>query len=72
MTLDKLKPGQRAVVRTIEENPLKRRLQELGLSAGSEITCLFSSPLGDPVAYRFGTSVIALRSSDVKSVSLWD
>ena len=68
MTLDKLRPGERAVVMEIDENPLKRRLQELGLSEGSEISCLFASPLGDPIAYRFASSVIAIRMSDSKSV----
>ena len=72
MTLDKLRPGERAVVMEIDENPLKRRLQELGLSEGSEISCLFASPLGDPIAYRFASSVIAIRRSDAKSVRLWD
>ena len=67
MTLDKLRPGERAVVMEIDENPLKRRLQELGLSEG-----LFASPLGDPIAYRFASSVIAIRISDSKSVRLWD
>ena len=72
MTLDKLRTGERPMVLDIDDHPLKRRLQELGLSEGSEISCLFASPLGDPIAYRFASSVIAIRMSDSKSVRLWD
>jgi len=71
-TLDMLCPGESAVVRRIEETPLKRRLQELGLDSGVNIKCLYKSPLGDPIAYEFSSGTVAIRSDDGKSVIIWD
>lgn len=72
MTLDMLKPGESATVRSIDESALKRRLQELGLASGVRVNCLYTSPLGDPVAYEFASGVVAIRRSDSAGVELWD
>ena len=72
MTLDMLKVGESATVRSIEESALKRRLQELGLSSGVTVSCLYKSPLGDPTAYSFASGVVAIRRGDCTGVELWD
>ena len=72
MTLDMLCPGESATVRSIGESALKRRLQELGLSDGTKISCHYESPLGDPVAFGFASGVVALRRCDCAEVVLWD
>lgn len=47
---------------------LRRRLMDLGFSAGNTVTPLFRSPLGDPTAYRVMGTVIALRLEDAKQI----
>ena len=50
--LSALQPGQQAVVKSIrEDSSMRRRLQDLGLTPGTPVTCVLKSPLGDPAAY---------------------
>lgn len=74
MNLSMLKPGQKAVVDYVERDD-GRRLQDLGLIHGSEVECLFQSPLGDPTAYLICGAAVALRKKDAGRVILeriWD
>jgi len=62
MTLDKLKIGQSATVKILHnQSTERRRLFDLGILPGTLIENVMPSPLGDPVAYRVRSSVIALR-----------
>lgn len=70
MKLSQLKPGQRGIVSGIDDSPLKGRLRDLGLTDGTEIVCRFFSPAGDPAAYRFRGSVIAIRKQDAETVQV--
>ncbi len=66
-----MKPGQSGVVVHVDL-PFETRLRyyELGLIPGTEIDCLFESPLGDPTAYRVRDTVFAFRAADVANVSV--
>jgi len=69
ISLNRLKVGQSLRVCTVGgAEPMRRRLEDLGLIAGTEVTCLLASPLGDPRAYRIRGAVIALRSEDAETV----
>ena len=71
MTLMELPVGQSAIVTRLHaQRALRQRLIDLGFIEGSEIACLFSSPLGDPRAYRVHGSVIALRARDAANVEV--
>lgn len=64
-TLDQLLVGQKAIIQKINvQEEKKRRFFDLGILPGMDITCLFVSPLGDPIAYDICGSVIALRKED--------
>ena len=53
--LSRLGPGQAARVTALEaQGSMRRRLQDLGLTPGALVECLYKSPLGDPRAYLFG------------------
>lgn len=73
-----ISPGQKALVSEVSTgSTLRRRLLELGLVEGTEVTCLRRSPWGDPTAYRIRGAVIALRRSDsagilVREAAPWD
>lgn len=72
MTLDMLSPGERARVRSINDDILTRRLLALGFAAGGEVRCAFAAPSGDPRAYEYGTLTVALRRRDAARIELWD
>jgi DtxR family transcriptional regulator, Mn-dependent transcriptional regulator len=46
----------------------RRRLLDLGLLPGTEITAVFTSPTGDPTAYRIRDSLIALRKEQADQI----
>lgn len=69
LTLSALQSGQCAVVRAVHgTGAMYERLCDLGFTPDSRVTCLFSSVLGDPKAYRIKGSVIALRNRDAAIV----
>ena len=69
--LSGLNLGQRALVLDINSNDgMRRRLQDLGLTKGTEVSCVQKSPLGDPVAYLIRGAVIALRHEDSSCVQI--
>jgi len=70
--LSDLLPGETAVVRFLTDpaHDLAERLTDLGLTAGSAVTCTMKSPLGDPSAYLIRGAVIALRHADASIVAV--
>ena len=69
--LNKLTPGQRArVVGYSEDTPLVRRLTELGLVPGREITYLRNAPLRDPLEIQVGSCCLSLRHDDASLVAV--
>ncbi len=71
LTLSALRPGERGRVREMRvEEPLRRRLRELGLVEGAQLRCLGRSPLGDPSAYCLFGAVLALRAADCAKIAV--
>jgi Fe2+ transport system protein FeoA len=71
MTLDMLKVGRAATVTAINStNAERRRLLDLGILPGTRIENVMLSPLGDPVAYRIRSAVVALRSEQAKLIEV--
>lgn len=69
--LDKINPGQSAtVVGFTHDTPVARRLTELGLVPGRQVTYLRSAPLRDPMEIRVGGSCLSLRHSDAALVTV--
>ncbi|MCB2156003.1 ferrous iron transport protein A [bacterium] len=68
-TLAELAPGARARVLSLQvHGPQRRRLMDLGLIAGAEVYREFSSPFGDPVAFRVFDSLVALRREQAEAI----
>jgi Fe2+ transport system protein FeoA len=71
MTLDELPYRVRAVVVSIDgAGPERRRVMDLGLLPGVEVTAQLSNPLGDPVAYLIRGCLIALRRSQARHIQV--
>ena len=71
MTLDELPHRGRAVVVSIGgSGPERRRVMDLGLLPGVEITAQLDNPLGDPMAYLIRGCLIALRRSQARHIEV--
>mgnify|MGYP002519236043 CR=1 FL=1 len=71
MTLDKLEPGQAGVILELNTcGDMRRRLMDLGFSAGEHVECVLKSPPGDPRAYLVRGTVTALRGKDAAEITV--
>ncbi len=71
LTLADLERGQRARVvgySTGVEPSAARRLFDLGLMTGIDVTMVRRAPLRDPVIFRVGDYEIALRAAQARSI----
>ena len=59
-----------AIVRLSRDDALGKRLTDLGVTEGERITVEFSSPFGDPIAYRVKGCLLALRKRDCETVEV--
>jgi len=70
-TLDKLSPGDRAVIVRIDGyDGISARLREMGFVPGQAIEFLRTAPLGDPLKCEVQGSRIAVRSGEARRVCL--
>lgn len=61
--------GKTAVVhQLLSTGSIRRRLLDIGITQGTQATCLYKSPSGDPTAYFIRGAVIALRTEDASNV----
>jgi ferrous iron transport protein A len=70
MTLNELKYGQKAQVVALNESPYSLRIMELGLVVGKEVSFKSKAPLGDPIAYVIGDTMISMRKSEAEQVEI--
>ena len=69
VSLDDIRPGQHAVVRSLQSTgSMRRRLLDIGLIENTDVECLGRSPGGDPTAFLIRGAVIAIRSEDCKNI----
>lgn len=70
-TVNELKLEEVGIVnKIIGEETIKRRLLDLGLIEGTNIKPVLISPLGNPRAYEFRGSLIAIRKEDAENIKL--
>ncbi len=71
LLLTHLNRGETARITRLESEGLaRRRLLDLGLTPGTEITRELDAPLGEPSAYRVREALIALRSDDASKIMI--
>jgi ferrous iron transport protein A len=56
------------IVRLLLTGPERRRILDLGFVPGTVIECAFTSPLGDPRAYRVRGSTTSLRRTQADQI----
>ncbi|WP_420643875.1 FeoA family protein [Candidatus Leptofilum sp.] len=71
VTLDQLNPGQSAKLKKIHgKGAVRRRLMEMGLTRGVEISVVKASPLGDPVDYLVRGYHLSLRKAEAQMIEV--
>ena len=70
MTLDNLQLNKIAKIIKIDNdnNNIKRRLLDLGITPGTCIKAILKSPSGSPRAYEVRGALIAIRNDDAKKI----
>ena len=70
-TLKEIKPGGTVVVKKIGgEGPVKRRIMEMGITKGTEITVRKVAPLGDPMEVTVRGYELSLRKADAERIEV--
>ncbi|NPV67405.1 MAG: ferrous iron transport protein A [Anaerolineae bacterium] len=68
-TLDQLLPGQTAVIKQIGgRGDFRRRMSEVGLTAGAVIEMLSATTLGDPIEYLLNGRRLLLRRAEARVI----
>jgi ferrous iron transport protein A len=70
VTLDDLRPEQQGEILKIEteDSVFKRRMQSLGVVAGTAVTLDRSAPLGDPRIYSLMGYSLGLRNTEARQI----
>jgi len=72
VTLDKLRPGSKAVIKSVEcaEVSLRKHILDMGFTPGTEVTMIKAAPLGDPIEIRIRGYELTLRKADAAKIKL--
>ena len=71
MTLNELKVGSTAVIKTVGgEGALRCRLLDMGLIPRTAVTVQKVAPMGDPIQIRLRDYELTLRKEDAENIQL--
>lgn len=71
MTLNQLKVGETAkVVRLAGEGAVKRRIMDMGLTKGAEVSVRKVAPLGDPIEITVRGYELSIRKDEAAKVEV--
>ena len=71
MTLNELKTGETAkIVRLNGGGAVKRRMMDMGLTSGTEVTVRKIAPLGDPIELSVRGYELSIRKNEAANVEV--
>ncbi len=71
MNLAMLQPGEKGKITHIGSvGPLKRRLMDMGVLVGQEVTVKKIAPLGDPIEVTIKNYNLSLRKREAEGISV--
>lgn len=71
ITLDKLYPGQTAIITKINgHGAIRRRLMEMGIIPDAVIKMIRHAPLGDPLEFKLKGCLLSLRKEEAEIVEI--
>jgi len=69
--LHELRVGQRGiVVRVGGKGPARRRMMDMGMVTGSEVTVVRVAPLGDPIEFQVKGYSLSLRKNEARDITV--
>ena len=69
--LNQMNPGEKGkVVKIGGDRLLRRRIMDMGIVKGTEITVIRRAPLGDPVEFLLKGYNLSLRKNEAENVSV--
>lgn len=72
-TLDQLKIGSSAVIKTVwGDGPLRCRLLDMGLTPNTRVTLQKVAPMGDPIEIRVRGYELTLRVDDARNIEFFE
>lgn len=69
-TADKAILHQELEVQELSNSDITLKLLEMGIMPGKTITLLYKAPLGDPLAFQLGNTMIALRKREAQQIKV--
>ena len=70
-TLKDVKIGKSAVIKKLNgEGAIKRRIMDMGMTRGTEVTVRKVAPLGDPIEITVRGYELSLRKSDAELIDV--
>lgn len=70
-TLARLQPGQKGRITSIGAvGSLKRRLMDMGILVGEEVSVVKVAPLGDPIEVRIKSYSLSLRKREAEGIGV--
>ena len=71
MALKDIKPGNAAkIVRINGAGPVKRRIMDMGLTKGTEVTVRKVAPLGDPIELTVRGYELSIRKDEAAAIDV--
>lgn len=70
MTLAELRMGDRALIKSYDQEDIALKLMELGMIPNELVTLVRRAPAGDPIAIKIGSSILALRLEEAEAVKI--
>lgn len=71
MTLDQLKPGESAVIKSVGgQGALRLRFLDMGLIPRTTVTLQKTAPMGDPIEIRVRGYELTLRKDDARCIEV--
>ena len=71
MTLSNIEIGQQATVTKLHDNgAVKRRIMDMGITKGVEVTVTKVAPLGDPIELKVRGYELTLRKADADLIEV--
>ncbi len=71
MDLAKLRPGQNGRITSIRAvGPVRRRLMDMGVLVGEQVSVEKVAPLGDPLEVRIRSYHLSLRKSEAETIAV--
>ena len=68
--LSSLKPGQKGIIRSFNNNEIFLKLMEMGCLPGEIIVLEKIAPLGDPISVKIAGYFLSLRLNEAENIDI--